>query len=100
MDTKGNGVITAERWNGPRTPTEVIETFYERIYCFLRRLTGNDADAADLTQRTFSRVSQKLPTFAGRSSLASWIHSIAYHLFVDRSEEHTSELQSQSNLVC
>ena len=32
---------------------ELIETFYARIYAFLRRLAGNDADAADLTQRTF-----------------------------------------------
>src|SRR5438093_4644278 len=70
---------------------ELIELFYERIYSFLRRLTANDADAADLTQRTFGRVWQKLPTFAGRSSPGSWIHSIAYHLYVDwrRSDRHT-----------
>src|SRR5258708_7941902 len=70
---------------------ELIELFYERIYGFLRRLTANDADAADLTQRTFSKVWQKLPTFAGRSSPSSWIHSIAYHLYVDwrRSDRRT-----------
>ena len=70
---------------------ELIELFYERIYGFLRRLTANDADAADLTQRTFSRVWQKLPTFAGLSSPSSWIHSIAYHLYVDwrRSDQRT-----------
>src|SRR5437867_10299376 len=68
--------------NQPKA-VELIELFYERIYGFLRRLTANDADAADLTQRTFSRVWQKLPTFAGRSSPGSWIHSIAYHLYVD-----------------
>jgi RNA polymerase sigma-70 factor (ECF subfamily) len=64
-------------------PSEVIELFYERIYAFLRRLTATDADAADLTQQTFGRLWEKLPTFAGRSSLASWIHSIAYRLFLD-----------------
>ena len=64
-------------------PGELIELFYERIYAFLRRLTATEPDAADLTQQTFSRVWEKLPTFAGRSSLASWIHSIAYHLFLD-----------------
>ena len=70
---------------------ELIDLFYQRIYGFLRRLTANDADAADLTQRTFSRVWQKLPSFAGRSSPSSWIHSIAYHLYVDwrRSDRHT-----------
>jgi len=70
---------------------ELIELFYERIYAFLRRLTANDADAADLTQRTFSRVWQKISTFAGRSSPGSWIHSIAYHLYLDwrRTDRHT-----------
>jgi RNA polymerase sigma-70 factor (ECF subfamily) len=62
---------------------ELIEEFYERIYAFLRRLTGNESDAADLTQRCFSRVWQAWPTFAGRSSVSSWIHSIAYHGYVD-----------------
>ena len=62
---------------------ELIELFYERIYAFLRRLAANDADAADLTQRTFGRVWQALPTFAGRSSVSSWIHGIAYHVYVD-----------------
>src|ERR1044071_203690 len=76
--------------NQPKA-VELIELFYERIYGFLRRLTANDADAADLTQLTFSRVWQKLPTFDGRSSPASWIHSIAYHLCVDwrRADRHT-----------
>src|SRR5271165_6783248 len=69
----------------------LIEQFYARVFAFLRRLTANEADAADLTQRTFSRVWQSLPTFAGRSSVGSWIHGIAYHVYVDwrRSERPT-----------
>src|SRR5215212_6808446 len=62
---------------------DLIDLYYERIYAFLRRLSANDADAADLTQRCFTRVWQALPGFAGRSSLASWIHGIAHHIYVD-----------------
>src|ERR1051326_1191075 len=64
-------------------PDELIDLHYERIYSFLRRLCGNDADAADLTQRTFSRVWQSLSTFEGRSSISSWIHGVARHVYVD-----------------
>jgi RNA polymerase sigma-70 factor (ECF subfamily) len=73
--------------------SEVIESHYERIYSFLRRLAGNDPDAADLTQKTFSRVCQKLGGFTGASSVSSWIHAIAYHAFIDwrRSNGHTEE---------
>src|SRR2546428_1321284 len=91
MELNGNQLANNTRPANQPKAVELIELFYERIYGFLRRLTANDADAADLTQRTFSRVWQKLPTFAGRSSPASWIHSIAYHLYVDwrRSDRHT-----------
>lgn len=78
-----NELVEAARLGNRAAAVELVETFYERIYAFLRRLAGNDADAADLTQRTFARVWQSLPTFAGRSSVSSWMHGIAYHVYVD-----------------
>lgn len=74
---------------------QLIESFYARIYAFLRRLAANDGDAADLTQRTFCRVWQALPTFAGRSSFSSWIHGIAHHVYADwRRANHRTEPRS------
>jgi RNA polymerase sigma-70 factor (ECF subfamily) len=72
---------------------ELIGAFYERLYAFLRRLAGNDTEAADLTQRTFARVWKSLPSFAGRSSVSSWMHSIAYRTYVDwlRGNHRTEE---------
>ena len=83
MDLDANQWRAMSRKDNPAAVVQLIELFYERIYAFLRRLAGNDADAADLTQRTFGRVQQALPTFAGRSSITSWIHGIAYHIYVD-----------------
>ncbi len=60
-----------------------IDEFHPRIYAYLRRLTGHDTEAADLTQRTFTQAWRSLPSFKGRSSPASWLHGIAYHVFVD-----------------
>ena len=69
----------------------LIERFYRPIYAFLCRLSGNPTDAADLTQRTFSKMWQALPGFAGRSSVNCWVHRIAYNVFVDwrRMDRHT-----------
>ena len=53
--------------------SELISLFYEKIYCYFRRLCGNDEDAADLTQKTFLKVWSGLPAFQGRSSFATWI---------------------------
>jgi RNA polymerase sigma-70 factor, ECF subfamily len=91
MEPDANQLLERVRGGERAAAAELIELFYERIYAFLRRLAANDADAADLTQRTFSRAWQALPGFAGRSSVASWIHSIAYHAYVDwrRADRHT-----------
>ncbi|MBU6400815.1 MAG: RNA polymerase sigma factor [Verrucomicrobia bacterium] len=91
MESDPNWLVNGAR-NGERdAANQLIELFYRPIYAFLRRLCASDADAADLTQRTFSRVWQALPSFAGRASVASWIHSIAYHVYVDwrRADHHT-----------
>ena len=90
MEPDGSQLVESARRGNRAAAVRLIELFYERIYAFLRRLSANDADAADLTQRTFSRVWQSLPTFAGRSSIGSWLHGIAYHVYVDwrRSDRH------------
>jgi RNA polymerase sigma-70 factor (ECF subfamily) len=63
--------------------TELVALNYQRIFAFLRRQCDNDADAEDLTQKTFSKVWTALPSFAGRSSFSSWLHGIARNLYLD-----------------
>ena len=83
MEPDDNQVIERIRRGDARASVELVDLFYERLYAFLRRLSGQDADAADLTQRTFARIWHALPTYAGRSSVSSWIHGIAYHIYLD-----------------
>lgn len=77
--------------------SELILLHHERIFAFLRRLCGNDEDAADLTQRTFVRAWSALSSYAGRSSFSTWLHGIARNQYVDwrrkgsRTEARTDE---------
>lgn len=97
-----NGLVEAAGRGDRTAAVRLIDLFYERIFAFLRRLAGNEADAADLTQRTFSRVWESLPTFAGRSSVGSWIHGIAYHVYVDwrRAEPRTEPRSDEWWALC
>src|SRR5688572_15612524 len=65
-----------------------FELLYRRmagsLWSYLFRLTGDAAVADDLLQKSFFRYLRANPSLATE----------------ERSEEHTSELQSQSNLVC
>ena len=56
---------------------ELIDRHYERIYAYLRRVCGSDADAEDLTQRTFLKVWSSLASFRGHAAFSTWVHGIA-----------------------
>ncbi|HEV2209208.1 MAG TPA: RNA polymerase sigma factor [Verrucomicrobiae bacterium] len=90
-------LMQAAQAGEPAAAEELVECFYGRIYALHRRLTGNPADAADLTQRTFSRAWQALPGFAGRCSVGSWLHKIAYNLYLDwrRADQHRQTRHSE-----
>jgi len=63
--------------------SELLRSYHKPIYAYLRRLSGNDADAEDLVQQTFSKVWQSLARFRGASSFNTWVHRIAYCTYVD-----------------
>lgn len=63
--------------------SELVNQFYQRIYAYLRRLSGDDEEAADLTQKTFFKAWTSLASYEGRSSFSTWIHGIAHHVFLD-----------------
>jgi len=66
-----------------RAADELIQRTYQRVYAWLRRLCQDDQEASDLTQKTFSRAWQSLDSFRGNSSFPTWLHGIAYHVYVD-----------------
>jgi len=63
--------------------SELVAQFYERIYAWFRRLTAHEADASDLTQKTFCKVWSSLESYQGRSSFSTWLHGIGHHVYVD-----------------
>src|SRR5438093_10131 len=63
--------------------SQLVTLFSERIFSYFRRLCGNEANAEDLTQKTFMNVWASLRSFQGRSSFSTWIHGIAHNVYVD-----------------
>jgi RNA polymerase sigma-70 factor (ECF subfamily) len=75
--------------------SDLVTQFYQRIFAYLRRLSGNDHDAADLTQKTFAKLWQSLPSYQRRSSFSTWLHGIAYHVYLDwRRKQKPGEAQT------
>jgi len=62
---------------------DAIERYGKQAYNFAYRLTGNDADASDLTQEAFIRVYRSWQTFRAGTSFLSWIYRIVTNLHRD-----------------
>ena len=62
---------------------ELYRLHLPRVHSLVRRMTaGRDAD--ELTQDVFVRVWQKLGTFRGDSSFATWLHRLAVNVVIER----------------
>jgi RNA polymerase sigma-70 factor (ECF subfamily) len=58
----------------------LVETHSDRIYSLAIKLMRNEEDAEDILQETFMIMIKKLNTFAGKSSLYTWLYRIATNL--------------------
>lgn len=61
----------------------IHEEYRRKILHYLEGMVG-PAEAEELTQETFLKVSRALPGFRGESRLSTWIYRIATHAAVDR----------------
>lgn len=61
----------------------VYQAHVGRVYNLARRMAGPEA-AEEVAQDVFVRVWQKLHTFRGESSFATWLHRLAVNVIVER----------------
>ncbi len=61
---------------------QIVSEHSDRVYRLAYRLTGNPADAEDLTQDVFVRVFRSLSTYSP-GTFEGWLHRITTNLFLD-----------------
>ncbi|MCU1364708.1 MAG: putative polymerase subfamily sigma factor [Ilumatobacteraceae bacterium] len=70
--------------NGDRSSLDqLLRRHYDRIYAVCRRITGNDADAADAAQEAMIAIVRALAKFDGRSTFSTWVYRIATNASLD-----------------
>jgi RNA polymerase sigma-70 factor, ECF subfamily len=61
----------------------LLRCHFDRVYAVCRRITGNDADAADASQETLVRVVRGLGRFDARARFSTWVYRIAVNASLD-----------------
>lgn len=72
-----------------------IEQYGKATYNFAYRLTGNEADARDLTQDAYIRVYRAWRSFQPGTSFLSWIYRIVTNLYRDELRRRKGRYQEE-----
>jgi RNA polymerase sigma-70 factor (ECF subfamily) len=76
-----------------------INQYGKATYNFAYRLTGNAADASDLTQEAFIRVFRAWQSFKPGTSFLSWVYRIVTNLHRDELRRRKGRYQEESELA-
>lgn len=66
----------------------LVRRCQERVYRVAYRMTGNVADAQELTQEAFFRAYVARDSFDGRARVSTWLYRIVVNLCLDHARRH------------
>jgi RNA polymerase sigma-70 factor, ECF subfamily len=58
----------------------LFDTHKRRVYSLCLRMTGNTAEAEDLSQEAFLQLFRKISTFRGESAFSTWLHRLVVNV--------------------
>ncbi len=58
----------------------LFEAHKRRVYSLCLRMTGNIAEAEDLSQEAFLQLFRKIGTFRGESAFSTWLHRLVVNV--------------------
>lgn len=76
-------LIAAARTGDRYAMDQLLRLHRDRIWAICRRITGNDADAADSTQEALISIVRHLSRFDGASSFSTWTYRVATNAALD-----------------
>src|SRR5262245_39126619 len=74
---RDHDLATRHRYGDETAFRELYDRFSPMVYNLCLRLCGDPTRAQDLSQEVFLRVFKGLPRYRGKSTLKTWIYSIA-----------------------
>lgn len=77
--------------------TQLVDDFYSPLYRFALSLSGNPADASDLTQQTFHRWAIKGSALSDPAQVKAWLFTMLYRDFL-RNRRHGARLTALADL--
>lgn len=88
--TTGDADLIARAQRGEEKAFEsLFHAHKRRVYYLCLRMTGNTADAEDLTQEAFMQLFRKIHMFRGESAFSTWLHRLTVNIVLMRLRKKT-----------
>lgn len=85
------GLIEASRRGDSEAFAQLIARYQKMIHVLTYRMSGSEADAADLAQEAFVQAWRHLQQFRGASRFSSWLYRITMNLCLNWQARQTRE---------
>jgi RNA polymerase sigma-70 factor (ECF subfamily) len=77
-------LVEACRHGDREAVAELFEACKDRVYSLALHLTGNPAEAGDLTQDVFLRLLGRIEQYRGDARFSTWLYRVVVNVFLDR----------------
>jgi RNA polymerase sigma-70 factor (ECF subfamily) len=76
--------VEACRHGDREAVAELFEACKDRVYSLALHLTGNPAEAGDVTQDVFLRLLGRIEQYRGDARFSTWLYRVVVNVFLDR----------------
>lgn len=84
MEQESKWIRDLRRGGSRQAAEQLVERYYDEIYVFVYRQTGQKEDAMDLTQSIFLAVLRVLPSYdPKKAAFRTWLYRIAANKVID-----------------
>lgn len=83
--------ITQAKLNNQKAFNYLVDIFWDDVYGFQLKRTGNENDAEDITIQAFSKAFDKIDTYDSQYKFKTWLITISKNIHIDlvRKQQHT-----------
>ncbi|MCH8557399.1 MAG: sigma-70 family RNA polymerase sigma factor [Balneolia bacterium] len=100
MQHNGDSELVARCISGDEEAfAQLVSRWRMPLFTFAHRLTRNEDDAHDLTQRTFIKVHQKLDSLDDAARFSAWVYQIMMNQFRDWKRSQNREINRREMLA-
>ncbi|MCF8200117.1 MAG: sigma-70 family RNA polymerase sigma factor [Sulfuritalea sp.] len=83
MEDEENGLASRAQAGDRQAFAQLVRRFQDRVFGFILRMNNSRDEAMDLTQETFMKAYQALPTWRPDARFSTWLFQIARNATLD-----------------